>query len=114
MASGVLSVILGISPRSGATNVSSSTLRESSFSLEGSSSSGPSSSTYTVRLPLCHGPARVIALSTTASPLRVGWKSAASGAEPSSLTTSSGKTSRTPSAQLDSKVTPHASAYGGG
>ena len=110
MASVVLSVILGISPRSGATKVPSSMLRTSSLPPEGNNSA-PSSSTYTEMPPLCHGPAKVVAFSTTASPLRVGWRSAAVGAEPSSLTTGSGKTSLTPpSTQLDCTVTPHASA----
>ena len=50
-------------------------------------------------------------MSTAAPPLRVRWKTAAVGAEPSGLTTGSGKMRCTPpSAQLDSKVTPHASA----
>ena len=105
----VLNVILGISPRSGATSVASLTLRLSDLPPEGGGSI-PSTSTYSVLPPTCRGPTRVVALSTIASPSRVGRKSAAVGAVPSSLNTGSGKTSRTPSAQLDSKVTPHASA----
>eukprot|EP00964_Phaeocystis_antarctica_P087502 scaffold55543_cov66-Phaeocystis_antarctica.AAC.1 len=113
-ASGVLSVILGIGPRSGATSVASSILRLSDLPPEGSGFIS-SESTYTVLPPIRRGPTRAVALSTAASPSRVGWKSAAVGAEPSSLTTGSGKISCTPpSTQLDSKVTPHASAGSSG
>ena len=105
----MLRVILGISPRNGATSVSSLTLRLSDLLPEGGGFI-PSTSMYTVLPPICRGPTRAVPLSTIASPSRVGWKSVAVGAVPSSLTTSSGKTSRTPSVQLDVKVTPQASA----
>ena len=107
-ASSVLRFIFGTGPCRGTTKVSSSMLRVSR--LPGRTSSGPSTSKYTMLPPLCRGPVRLVALSTAASPSRVGWKSAAVGAEPSNPTTGSGKTRCTPpSAQLDCKVGPHKS-----